>query len=171
MRRLKICRFIPFTKPVSGFGHWPIGEIAIRTNRQEVGIEAPVILEGRVGHASEIPLRLPSVAPERRGSRVVGGGTSVAGGRSGGAADSFSMMRPSDEIEVYLYRGIVDMRKSINGLSVIVEEELGLSPFGPKLFVFCNRQKDKIKILYWERSGLRRRAFLGLGVTRTRCFR
>jgi len=81
------------------------------------------------------------------------------------------MMRPSDEIEVYLYRGIVDMRKSINGLSVIVEEELGLSPFGPKLFVFCNRQKDKIKILYWERSGLRRRAFLGLGVTRTRCFR
>ena len=63
------------------------------------------------------------------------------------------MMRPSEEIEVYLYRGIVDMRKSINGLSTIVEEELDLSPFSQKLFVFCNRKKDKIKILYWERSG------------------
>ena len=63
------------------------------------------------------------------------------------------MMRPGEEIDVYLYRGIVDMRKSINGLSAIVEEELGLSPFGPSLFVFCNRQRDKIKILYWERSG------------------
>ena len=64
------------------------------------------------------------------------------------------MMRPSEEIEVYLYRGIVDMRKSINGLSAIVEEELGLSPFAPKLFVFCNRGRDKIKILYWDVDGL-----------------
>ncbi len=63
------------------------------------------------------------------------------------------MMRPSEEIEVYLYRGIVDMRKSINGLSAIVEEELGLSPFAPKLFVFCNRKRDKIKILYWGAPG------------------
>jgi transposase len=43
------------------------------------------------------------------------------------------MMRPSEEIEVYLYRGIVDMRKSINGLSAIIEQELGLSPFAPRL--------------------------------------
>ena len=35
----------------------------------------------------------------------------------------------------------------------LVEQELGLDPFGPQLFVFCNRQRDKIKILYWERSG------------------
>lgn len=63
------------------------------------------------------------------------------------------MMRPGDEVEVYLHRGIVDMRKSINGLSAIVEQELGLSPFAPQLFVFCNRKRDKIKILYWERSG------------------
>ena len=63
------------------------------------------------------------------------------------------MMRPSDEVEVYLYRGVVDMRKSIDGLSAIVEQELGLSPFGAQLFVFCNRQRDKIKIVYWERSG------------------
>jgi transposase len=63
------------------------------------------------------------------------------------------MMRPGDEIEVYLCREVVDMRKSINGLSALVEQELGLDPFGPQLFVFCNRQRDKIKALYWERSG------------------
>ena len=63
------------------------------------------------------------------------------------------MMRPGKEVEVYLCREIVDMRKSINGLSMLVEQELGLSPFGPQLFVFCNRKRDKIKILYWERSG------------------
>jgi transposase len=63
------------------------------------------------------------------------------------------MMRPGEEVEVYLYREIVDMRKAINGLSAIVEQEIGVSPFGPQLFVFCNRQRDKIKILYWERSG------------------
>ena len=63
------------------------------------------------------------------------------------------MMRPGDEVEVYLYRGVVDMRKSIDGLSAIVEQELGLDPFAPQLFVFCNRARDKIKVLHWERSG------------------
>ena len=63
------------------------------------------------------------------------------------------MMRPDEELEVYVYRQVVDMRKSINGLSAIVEQELEASPFSTHLFVFCNRRRDKIKILYWERSG------------------
>ena len=63
------------------------------------------------------------------------------------------MMRPGDAVEVYLYRGVVDMRKSIDGLSAIVEQELGVSPFTAALFVFCNRRRDKIKVLYWERAG------------------
>jgi len=63
------------------------------------------------------------------------------------------MMRPAEDVEVYLCRGVVDMRKSINGLSILVEETLRLDPFGSQLFVFCNRKRDKVKILYWERSG------------------
>jgi len=62
-------------------------------------------------------------------------------------------MRPVEDVEVFLCREVVDFRKSINGLSVLVEEHLGLNPFGPQLFVFCNRRRDKLKILYWERSG------------------
>ena len=63
------------------------------------------------------------------------------------------MMRPDEAVEVYLCRDPVDLRKSIQGLSVLVEQALGLDPFAPRLFVFCGRRRDKIKILYWERSG------------------
>jgi len=55
--------------------------------------------------------------------------------------------------KVYLHREPVDFRKAINGLSVIVEVEMGLSPLTGALFVFCNRKLDKLKILYWDRSG------------------
>ena len=44
-------------------------------------------------------------------------------------------------------------RKSINGLSAIVESEMALSPFSGALFVFCNRQRDKLKVLYWGGGG------------------
>lgn len=54
---------------------------------------------------------------------------------------------------VYVHREPVDFRKSINGLSVIVETEMGLSPLSGALFVFCNRKRDKLKLLYWDRSG------------------
>ncbi|MCP4242235.1 MAG: IS66 family insertion sequence element accessory protein TnpB, partial [bacterium] len=47
----------------------------------------------------------------------------------------------------------VDMRKSINGLAYLVEQEMALSPFERAVFVFCNRQRDKIKILCWEKNG------------------
>ena len=54
---------------------------------------------------------------------------------------------------VYLHREPVDFRKSINGLSVIVESEMSLSPFSGAVFVFCNRHRNKLKVLYWDRSG------------------
>ena len=63
------------------------------------------------------------------------------------------MLRPNDTVIVYLYSEPVDMRKSINGLSVLVEQEMALSPSMEALFVFCNRGRDKIKLLCWERNG------------------
>jgi transposase len=54
---------------------------------------------------------------------------------------------------VYLHRAPVDFRKSINGLSVIVESEMLLSPVSGALFVFCNKKRDKLKLLYWDNSG------------------
>ena len=63
------------------------------------------------------------------------------------------MLRPSSDLSVYLYADVVDMRKSIDGLSALVEQELELSLMDGTLFVFCNRGRDKIKMLYWERNG------------------
>lgn len=63
------------------------------------------------------------------------------------------MLRPADGVQVYLYAEPVDMRKSIDGLSVLVEQEMALSPSMEALFVFCNRGRDKIKLLCWERNG------------------
>lgn len=54
---------------------------------------------------------------------------------------------------VYLARGSTDLRKSIDGLAILVKEEFDLDPFSPNLFVFCNRQRDKLKILYWDQNG------------------
>ncbi|MFE0395486.1 IS66 family insertion sequence element accessory protein TnpB [Paenibacillus lactis] len=54
---------------------------------------------------------------------------------------------------VHLARGSTDLRKSIDGLAVLVKEEFDLDPFSPSLFVFCNRGRDKLKILHWEHNG------------------
>lgn len=63
-------------------------------------------------------------------------------------------MHPGYHItQIYLCREPVDFRKSISGLSVLVEQELGLNPFEPALYVFTNRQRNKIKVLYWHRNG------------------
>ncbi len=62
-------------------------------------------------------------------------------------------MRPQPNARVYLYAETVDMRKSINGLAALIEEQTEHSPFDTALYVFCNRRRDKIKLLYWERNG------------------
>lgn len=54
---------------------------------------------------------------------------------------------------VYLACGKTDMRKQINGLSAIVESGFHLDPFDEAIFVFCNRNRDRIKILEWDGDG------------------
>ncbi|MBF0311690.1 MAG: IS66 family insertion sequence element accessory protein TnpB [Magnetococcales bacterium] len=64
------------------------------------------------------------------------------------------MMRPShDLVNVFLCLDPVDFRKGINGLATLVETLLDQDPFSAGLFVFRNRRRDKVKILYWERNG------------------
>lgn len=54
---------------------------------------------------------------------------------------------------VYLACGHTDMRKSIDGLAAIVSFGFKLDPFSDSVFVFCNRGRDKLKILYWDTNG------------------
>jgi transposase len=57
------------------------------------------------------------------------------------------------EVRIFVKPGITDMRKQINGLSIIVEEELKINLFNKNLFIFCNRNKKRLKILYWDKNG------------------
>ena len=59
-------------------------------------------------------------------------------------------IEPSD---IYMHIEAVDFRKSINGLVVVVEQQLELSPLSDALFVFSNKKRDKLKILYWDKTG------------------
>jgi len=55
--------------------------------------------------------------------------------------------------QVYLACGNTDLRKSIDGLAVLVKEGFKLDPFSQCLFVFCNRNRNKLKILQWDHNG------------------
>jgi len=55
--------------------------------------------------------------------------------------------------QVYLACGTTDLRKSIDGLASLVQEQFQLSPFSANLFVFCNRERNKLKILHWDHAG------------------
>jgi transposase len=57
------------------------------------------------------------------------------------------------QTQVYLAAGATDMRKQIDGLAALVVDVLGADPFSSHLFVFCNRGRDKLKILYWHNNG------------------
>ncbi len=55
---------------------------------------------------------------------------------------------------VFLAAGATDMRKSFNSLSGLVRAQLGANPLSGDLFVFCSRNHTRLKILYFDSSGL-----------------
>ena len=56
-------------------------------------------------------------------------------------------------VRVFVKPGATDMRKQINGLSLIVSEQLQQDIFEGHLFLFCNKQRRILKIIYWEKNG------------------
>lgn len=63
------------------------------------------------------------------------------------------MLTLGPSIKVYLARGATDMRKSFDGLAGAVRELLMEDPLSGHLFVFCNRRRNLVKILYWDGTG------------------
>lgn len=55
--------------------------------------------------------------------------------------------------KLYIACGYTDMRKSIDGLAAVVQQNFQLNPFQNSLFLFCGRRRDRMKALYWEGDG------------------
>lgn len=58
-----------------------------------------------------------------------------------------------NRVRLFVRPGVTDLRKQINGLALLVEQELGLDPFSESLFLFCNKERRILKALYWQRNG------------------
>ena len=63
------------------------------------------------------------------------------------------MMHLPASVRVYLCASACDLRKSFDGLHALVAQAMELDAFAGHLFVFANRRRDRIKILYWDRDG------------------
>ena len=63
------------------------------------------------------------------------------------------MWQQGKEVRVFIGLGVTDMRKAINGLSILVQDEMEKDLFAGDLFAFSNRGRTIIKILYWDRNG------------------
>lgn len=57
------------------------------------------------------------------------------------------------ELKIFVRPGVTDLRKSINGLAVLVQNEMQLDPYDKLLFLFCNKQRHLMKVLYWDKTG------------------
>ncbi|MDA3862449.1 MAG: IS66 family insertion sequence element accessory protein TnpB [Deltaproteobacteria bacterium] len=57
------------------------------------------------------------------------------------------------DVNVYLAVGVTDLRKAINGLSILVEAQMDLDPFSGNIFGFCNRKRNLVKLLYRDING------------------
>ena len=55
--------------------------------------------------------------------------------------------------KVYIACGYTDLRRGIDGLAGIVQQQFCLDPFTNTLFLFCGRRRDRVKALYWEGNG------------------
>lgn len=58
-----------------------------------------------------------------------------------------------EQYSIFLHRDKIDFRKSIDGLCAIIKHEMLQNPMQKSLFLFRNKNRDKIKILYWDDTG------------------
>src|SRR4029078_11705363 len=63
------------------------------------------------------------------------------------------MFRLGADLRVFLHREPIDIRAGINSLAVLVQETMELDLFAPAFFAFCNPRRDRMKLLFFDRSG------------------
>jgi transposase len=67
---------------------------------------------------------------------------------------SLSLPVPLSPTRIHLYAKNVDMRKSFDGLHAIIQSGFQRDVRSGDLFLFLNRRRDRLKLMYWDRDGL-----------------
>jgi len=57
------------------------------------------------------------------------------------------------DVRIFLRPGITDMRNQINGLAIMTQVVMNKKPLSGNLFLFCNRKRQILKCLYWDKNG------------------
>jgi len=55
--------------------------------------------------------------------------------------------------KIFIRPGSTDLRKAVNGLSAIIQEDIKQDPFSGSVFLFCNRERKLMKAVYWDKTG------------------
>ena len=63
------------------------------------------------------------------------------------------MLKNLSADHIYIVCGHTDMRKSIDGLAAIIQQQFQLDLFSSSAFLFCGRRRDRLKVLLWEADG------------------
>ena len=57
------------------------------------------------------------------------------------------------KVRIFLRPGHTDMRKAVNGLSIIVQNDMAQDPLDGNVYLFCNRERKLLKAVYWDKTG------------------
>ena len=63
------------------------------------------------------------------------------------------MLSISPSVKIFLYAGVADLRRGFDGLSALVENAMGEDPLSGHIYMFLNRRRNRIKLLYWATDG------------------
>ena len=58
-----------------------------------------------------------------------------------------------DKARIFIRPGKTDLRKAINGLTGIIEQQMIGEPFSGNVYLFCNRDRKLLKALWWDKNG------------------
>jgi transposase len=60
---------------------------------------------------------------------------------------------PADAVKIFVQLSPIDMRKSIDGLTALIVDEFSMSPQSGSIFIFYNKDRNKVKAIYWDKNG------------------
>ena len=91
--------------------------------------------------------------PAQRASGAGAGGSRYRHAAAGAPGPADDMLTLPASVRVFVARGATDLRRSFDRLSAQVQEVLRQDPLSGHVFVFFNRQRNRVKLLVWERDG------------------